>query len=223
MEFKKVVGKTQEETSELNKEFVDSIIDIYNSVSPDEIRRGNSQDRKVLAIGEDYLVTAEIREKGMDWTHLCKYLYIDVYFEDMMSPSNNKLATLSIESDGGWDNNSWQKLKAIMDGDISPESRIPQDKKSTSGKINLNKLPHGILIRTQGTDFFYSEDEFNGKSLDTKNNSLKLYKGNEVIKYFNLNYVVTIDFNYQPEVNDYAELKDYLRSDNNKGGTKHDN
>lgn len=216
MGFKKIVGKTQERTAELNKEFIEEISKLYHTFSNQDITRHLDSNRKVLALGGRYLIVALMRENDINWSTLCNYMIVDVTFSDDKNPSNDRVATLLIEEDGGYDNESWQKLKAIMNGDISPESRIPQDKNCTSDKITLNKLPHGILIRTQGTDFFYSEDEFDGKSLDTKNNSLKLYRGNEVIKYFNLNYVVTVDFNYQPEVNDYAGLKEELLNGNKK-------
>lgn len=216
MGFKKIVGKTQERTSELNKEFIEEISKLYHTFSNQDITRHLDSNRKVLALGGRYLIVALMRENDINWSTLCNYMIVDVTFSDTKDPKNDRVATLLIEEDGGYDNESWKKLKAIMNGDISPKSKIPQDKNCTSDKISLNKIPHGILIRTQGTDFFYSEDEFDDKSFNTENNSLKLYKSGEVIKYFNLNYVVTIDFNYQPEVNDYAGLKEELLNGNKK-------
>lgn len=216
MGFKKIVGKTQERTSELNKEFIEEISKLYHTFSNQDITRHLDSNRKVLALGGRYLIVALMRENDINWSTLCNYMIVDVTFSDTKDPKNDRVATLLIEEDGGYDNESWKKLKAIMNGDISPKSKISQDKNCTSDKINLNKIPHGILIRTQGTDFFYSEDEFDDKSFNTENNSLKLYKSGEVIKYFNLNYVVTIDFNYQPEVNDYAGLKEELLNGNKK-------
>lgn len=216
MGFKKIVGKTQERTSELNKEFIEEISKLYHTFSNQDITRHLDSNRKVLTLGGRYLIVALMRENDINWRTLCNYMIVDVTFNDVEDANNNRIATLLIEDDGGYDNESWRKLKAIMNGDVLPESEIPQDKNCTSDKVNLNKLPHGILIRTQGTDFFYSEDEFDYKSLDTKNNSLKLYRGNEVIKYFNLDYVVTIDLDYRPEVNDYAELKEELLNGNKK-------
>lgn len=219
MSFTRITGTTSQETAKLNKEFIDSILDIYNLINPDDILRDVSKKRKVLAMGKDYIVTAKLSESGINWTHLCNYMSIDVYFEDMMNPSNNKLATLNIETDGGWDNNSWKKLKGIMDGDIQPDPTKHQ------GKLKLEKEPRlkeGILIRTKGTDFYYSKDEYDDYRLSTTNNNLQLMKNNKVVKYFNLDFVVTIDFEYNPEVNDYAELKDYIRS-NNERGVEYDN
>lgn len=213
MGFKKIVGKTQERTAELNKEFIEEISKLYHTFNNQDITRHLDSNRKVLALGGRYLIVALMRENDINWNTLCNYMVVDVTFSDTKDPKNDRVATLLIEEDGGYDNESWKKLKAIMNGDISPKS---QDKNCTSDKINLNKIPHGILIRTQGTDFFYSEDEFDDKSFNTENNSLKLYKNGEVIKYFNLNYVVTIDFNYQPEVNDYAGLKEELLNGNKK-------
>lgn len=216
MGFKKIVGKTQERTSELNKEFIEEISKLYHTFSNQDITRHLESNMKMLELGGRYSVIAAMRENDINWNTLCNYMIVDVTFNDVEDANNNRIATLLIEDDGGYDNESWRKLKAIMNGDVLPESEIPQDKNCTSDKVNLNKLPHGILIRTQGTDFFYSEDEFDYKSLDTKNNSLKLYRGNEVIKYFNLDYVVTIDLDYRPEVNDYAELKEELLNGNKK-------
>lgn len=216
MGFKKIVGKTQERTSELNKEFIEEISKLYHTFSNQDITRHLDSNMKMLELGGRYSVIAAMRENDINWNTLCNYMIVDVTFNDIEDANNNRIATLLIEDDGGYDNESWKKLKAIMNGDISPKSEIPQDKNCTSDKINLNKLPHGILIRTQGTDFFYSEDEFDYKSLDTTNNSLKLYRGNEVVKYFNLDYVVTIDLDYRPEVNDYAELKEELLNGNKK-------
>lgn len=216
MGFKKIVGKTQERTAELNKEFVEEISKLYHTFSNQDITRHLESNMKMLELGGRYSVIAAMRENDINWNTLCNYMIVDVTFNDVEDANNNRIATLLIEDDGGYDNESWKKLKAIMNGDVSPESKIPQDKNCTSDKINLNKVPHGILIRTQGTDFFYSEDEFDYKSLDTTNNSLKLYRGNEVVKYFNLDYVVTIDLDYRPEVNDYAELKEELLNGNKK-------
>lgn len=213
MGFKKIVGKTQERTAELNKEFVEEISKLYHTFSNQDITRHLESNMKMLELGGRYSVIAAMRENDINWNTLCNYMIVDVTFNDVEDANNNRIATLLIEDDGGYDNESWKKLKAIMNGDISPRS---QDKNCTSDKVNLNKLPHGILIRTQGTDFFYSEDEFDYKSLDTTNNSLKLYRGNEVVKYFNLDYVVTIDLDYRPEVNDYAELKEELLNGNKK-------
>lgn len=216
MGFKKIVGKTQERTAELNKEFIEEISKLYHTFSNQDITRHLESNMKMLELGGRYSVIAAMRENDINWNTLCNYMIVDVTFSDVEDANNNRIATLLIEDDGGYDNESWKKLKAIMNGDVSPESKIPQDKNCTSDKINLNKVPHGILIRTQGTDFFYSEDEFDYKSLDTTNNSLKLYRGNEVVKYFNLDYVVTIDLDYRPEVNDYAELKEELLNGNKK-------
>lgn len=220
MGFKKIVGKTQERTSELNREFIEEITKLYHTFSSQDITRHLDSDRKVLALGGRYLIVALVRERDINWDTLCNYMIVDVSFSDDKNPSNDRVATLLIEDDGGWDNNSWKKLKEIMNGDVQPNSTKHHN------KLKLKKEPRlkeGILIRIKGTDFFYSKDEFDDKSLNIEHNSLKLYKGSEVIKYFNLNYVVTIDFEYNPEVNDYAELKDYLRSNNKERGVKHGN
>lgn len=200
MEFKKIVGITQEETAELNRKFVKEISKLYHTFSNKDINRKLDSNMKMLALGGRYLIVASMRESDIDWNTLCNYMVVEVTFNDTEDSDNNRIATLLIEDDGGYDNESWRQLRAIMNGDISPKSN----------------LPNGILIRTQGTDFFFSEDEFDSTSLDTKNNSLELYKEGKIIKYFNLNYVVTIDLDYQPEVNDYAELKERWSNGSNE-------
>ena len=192
MGFKKIVGITQEETAELNRKFVEDITKLYHTFSNKDINRKLDSNMRMLALGGRYLIVASMRESDINWNTLCNYMVVEVTFNDTEDSDNNRVATLLIEDDGGYDNESWKKLRAIMNGDISPEFN----------------LPHGILIRTQGTDFFYSEDEYDDYELSSKGNYLQLVKNNKVVKYFNLNYVVTIDLDYQPEVNDYAELEE---------------